>query len=59
LTGTFYTENGFYLAAFFTFAHRSRCAAAIFFRAAADIVRFVGITTTFGFPFFAFSFAHR
>jgi hypothetical protein len=35
------------------FAQRARCAVAIFFRAATDIVRF------FGGPDFAFCFAHR
>jgi hypothetical protein len=43
----------------FTLAHRARCAAAIFLRAAADIVRFLGIDTTFILPLFAFTFAHR
>ena len=35
----------FYLAFFhsFTFAHRARCAAAIFLRADADMVRFTGV----------------
>src|SRR5579864_7971641 len=47
-----------FLAAF-TFAHRARCAAAIFLRAAADIVRFLGIGTTFPFPPSALTFAHR
>ena len=32
-----------------TFAHRARCAAAIFFRDAADIVRLFGIVTMFCF----------
>jgi len=42
----------------FTFAHLARCAAAILRRAAADIVRFLGIVTTFAFcP--RFTFAHR
>jgi hypothetical protein len=44
----------------FTFAHRARCAAAIFFRAAADIVRLLGATATlFTCPLFPFTFAHR
>jgi hypothetical protein len=43
----------------FTFAHRARCAAAILLRALADIVRFLGIVTTFAFPPFAFTFAQR
>ena len=44
----------------FTFAHRARCAAAIFFRAAADIVFFLGMLTTFCFcPPFLRNFAHR
>ena len=43
----------------FTFAHRARCAAAIFLRALADIVRFLGIVTTFAFPLLALAFAHR
>ena len=43
----------------FTFAHRARCAAAIFLRAAADSVRFFGIAMTLGLPLFAFTFAHR
>jgi hypothetical protein len=43
----------------FTFAHRARCAAAIFLRAAADKVRFFGIEMTLGLPLFAFTFAHR
>ena len=42
-----------------TFAHRARCAAAILLRALADIVRFLGIVTTFAFPPFAFTFAQR
>jgi hypothetical protein len=44
------------------FAHRARCAAAIFLRAAADIVFFLGMVTTCGFcpPFArAFSYALR
>ena len=46
-----------YAAIFFclTFVHRARCAAAIFLRAAADIVR-VGFTAT---PFVDALFAHR
>jgi len=48
---------GFFAA--FTFSHRARCAAAIFLRAAADIVRFFGIVTTLPFPLFAFTFAQR
>ena len=32
---------------------------AIFFRAAADIVRFLGIVTTLPFSLLAFTFAHR
>jgi hypothetical protein len=45
----------------FSFAHRARCAAAIFLRAAADIVFFFGMATTFRFcgPLFARAFAHR
>jgi hypothetical protein len=43
----------------FTFAHRARCAAAILLRALADIVRFLGIVTTFASPPFAFTFAQR
>jgi hypothetical protein len=43
----------------FTFAHRARCAAAIFLRAAADSVRFFGIVMTLGLALFAFTFAHR
>ena len=42
-----------------TLAQRARCAAAIFLRATADIIRFFGTGTTFAFPFFAFTFAHR
>jgi hypothetical protein len=38
-----------YLLAALTLAHRARCAAAIFFRAAADIVFFFGMLTTFCF----------
>jgi|HubBroStandDraft_6_1064221.scaffolds.fasta_scaffold69446_4 hypothetical protein len=54
-----------YAAFFFealTLAHRARCAAAIFLRAEADIVRlFFGAATAAFFvcPFFPFSFAHR
>lgn len=50
----------YYLPAF-TFAHRARCAAAIFFRAEADIVRpFFGAgATLFACPLVSFSFAHR
>src|ERR1035438_4500829 len=40
-----------------TLAHLARCAAAIFFRATADIVRLLGIATTFCFP--PLTFAHR
>lgn len=47
-----------FLAAF-TFAHRARCAAAILLRALADIVRFLGIVTTFASPPFAFTLAQR
>ena len=43
----------------FTFAHRARCAAAIFLRAAADRIRFFGIEMTLGLRLFAFTFAHR
>jgi hypothetical protein len=44
----------------FTLAHLARCAAAIFFRAAADIVFFLGMLTTFCFcPAFLRTFAHR
>ena len=43
----------------FTFAHRARCAAAILLRALADIIRFLGIVTTFAFPLLALTFAHR
>ena len=43
----------------FTFAQRARCAAAILLRALADIVRFLGIVTTFAFSPFAFTFAQR
>jgi hypothetical protein len=43
----------------FAFAHRARCAAAIFFLAATDIFRFLGIVTTFVFLPFALAFAHR
>jgi len=43
----------------FAFAHRARCAAAIFLRAAADIVRFLGIVTTLTWSPFAFTFAQR
>jgi hypothetical protein len=43
----------------FTFAHRARCAAAILLRALADIVRFLGIVTTFASSPFAFTFAQR
>ena len=42
-----------------TLAHRARCADAIFLRAAADRVRFLGSVTTFPFPLLAFNFAHR
>jgi hypothetical protein len=50
-----------FFCAAFTFAHLSFWAAAIFLRAAADIVLFLGILTTFGFcgPSFARTFAHR
>jgi hypothetical protein len=49
-----------FFSAAFTFAHRARCAAAIFLRAAADIVFFLGIATTFCFrPAFARTLAHR
>jgi hypothetical protein len=40
----------------FTFAHRALCAAAIFFRAAAESVRFALIGATFD---FSRTFAHR
>lgn len=43
----------------FTFAQRARCAAAILLRALADIVRFLGIVTTFAFSPFVFTFAQR
>src|ERR1700756_979230 len=43
----------------FTFAHRARCAAAILLRALADIVRFLGMATTFSFSPLAFTFAQR
>jgi hypothetical protein len=50
-------------AAFFcealTLAHLSRWAAAIFFRALADIVRLFGAAALFVCPVLAFSFAHR
>jgi hypothetical protein len=42
-----------------TFAHRTRCAAAILLRALADIVRFLGIVTGFAVSPLAFTFAHR
>jgi hypothetical protein len=48
-----------HLFAAFAFAHRARCAAAILFRAATDIVRFLGIATTFVLLPFALAFAHR
>jgi hypothetical protein len=48
-----------YLFAAFAFAHRARCAAAIFFRAATDIVRLLGIATTFVLLPFDLAFAHR
>jgi hypothetical protein len=44
---------------FAAFAHRARCAAAIFFRAATDILRFLGIATTFDLLPFDLAFAHR
>jgi hypothetical protein len=43
----------------FAFAHRARCAAAIFLRAATDILRLSGIATTFALFPFALAFAHR
>jgi hypothetical protein len=43
----------------FASAHRARCAAAIFFRAATDILRFLGIATTFILLPFDLAFAHR
>jgi hypothetical protein len=44
----------------FTFAHRALCAAAIFRRAAADIVRLARIGTTFArVPAFSLTFAQR
>jgi hypothetical protein len=43
----------------FTLAHRARCAAAILFRAATDIVRFLGIVADAGLGAFPLSFAHR
>jgi hypothetical protein len=42
----------------FTLAHRARCAAAIFLRAAADSDRFFDIATTLLLPL-ALTFAHR
>jgi hypothetical protein len=49
-----------FLRAALTFAHRARCAAAIFLRAAADIVFFLGIVTTFCFCLpVPRTFAHR
>ena len=52
-----------YAAFFFAalnFAHLARCAAAILFRAAADIVLFLGMLSTFCFcPAFPRTFAHR
>jgi hypothetical protein len=56
---TSYSSYAVFFRAAFTFAHLARWAAAIFFRAAADIV-FFGIVTTFGFcPLFPRAFAHR
>jgi len=43
----------------FTLAHRARCAAAIFLRAVADIVFFLGMLTTFCCPLFVRTLAHR
>jgi hypothetical protein len=43
----------------FTFAHRARCPAAIPLRALADIVRFLGVVTTFASPPVAFTLAQR
>jgi hypothetical protein len=43
----------------FAFAHRARCAAAILFRAATDILRFLRIATTLDMFPFALAFAHR
>jgi hypothetical protein len=48
-----------YLFAAFAFAHRARYAAAIFFRAATDIIRLLGIATTFVLLPFDLAFAHR
>jgi hypothetical protein len=36
------TKPAYFFSAVFTFAHRARCAAAIFLRADADMVRFTG-----------------
>jgi hypothetical protein len=47
-----------FLAAF-TFAHRARCATAILLRALADMVRFLGMVTTFAFPRWPLTFAQR
>jgi hypothetical protein len=47
-----YSRLRFPYAALFIFAHRARCAAAIFLRAASDIV-------LFGFGAWPFAFAHR
>jgi hypothetical protein len=43
----------------FTFAQRARCAAAIFLRAAADIVRLRGIVAALLLSFLALTFAQR
>jgi hypothetical protein len=43
----FRTTGRYAFLAAFTLAHLARCAAAIFLRAAADIVRLFGIVTTF------------
>jgi len=55
--GTIFLFFG-YLFAAFALAHRARCAAAIFFLAATDIVRLLGIATTFLLPF-DLAFAQR
>jgi hypothetical protein len=53
-------ENRYYLAAFFTFAHLSLWAAAIFFRAAAGIVRRLGAAAAlFVCSLVPFTLAHR
>jgi hypothetical protein len=50
LSGVLYRRSSLCYATFFaafTFAHRALCAAAIFFRAAAESVRFLMIGTNF------------